>query len=580
MRINIIRLSLFLTLCPLFAIGQAAFNVEMRVYKSQDSHELLFPEEGHDADSLKLQKLINAKLQSLYGLGYLACTYQIKRGKSHEISVNFFAGEPFRMAMLNTGNVPSEILNKAGYSGTAFSGRSFSYNRIARLINSILDHAENNGYPFASVKLDSIKITNHEISAMINYQPGPYIIFDSLYLKEFDKVKEKYIMAHLGIYKGKPYEEKLIREISNKLKLLSFVTLTEKPEIIISEGKCSVGLALRQNKVSRIDGIIGVLPNQKDGNKVLITGRVNLDLRNLFTSGKRLMLNWQSYDALSQLLDVLYFHPNLFRTPLNIQGDFHLLKQDTTFLNRRLGIELSLLSKNSSMLGFRSEFISSRLISTYGYEDAGELPYNSDYNLNYYGLNYNFNRLNDPLFPISGWSLALHGSVGQKKIIRNPAFKDEVYKGIDMNTLQYRVKLDVIKYWKIVNNFILKTQIGGGHLSGSYLFRSDLFRLGGLNSLRGFAENRFYVSGYAIGSIEFRAVFSGQTYFMVFFDQSVINEAVGDGFSVQSPFGTGGGFSFNTAAGTFSIVLALGKSERQSFSFSQAKIHFGYVGRF
>ncbi len=552
----------------------------VRVYESRNSHELLFPEERHEVDSLKMKKLINAKLQSLYELGYLACTYQVERTKSHEIAINFFAGEPFRMATLSPGNVPAEILNKAGYNSAAFYGRPFSYSRIARLVNSILDHAENNGYPFATVKLDSVKIINRDISAWINYQPGPYIVFDSLYLKAFDKVKEKYIMTHLGIYKGKPYEEKLIREIPNKLKLLSFVTLTQEPEIIISEGRCSVGLALKQNKVSRIDGIIGVLPNQKEGDKLLITGRVNLDLRNLFTSGKRLMLNWQSYDALSQLLDVLYYHPNLFHTPLNIQGDFHLLKQDTTFLNRRLGLGLSLLSKNSGMLGFRSEFISSRLISTFGYEDATELPDNSDYNLNYYGLNYNFSRLNDLLFPTDGWNLIFTGSVGQKKIIRNPAFGDEIYQGVDMKSLQYRVRLDVIKYWRIAKNFILRTRLDGGYLAGSYLFRSDLFRVGGLNSLRGFVENRFYASGYAVGSVELRAVFSGQTYFMVFYDQSVINESVGESFSVQYPFGAGGGFSFNTSAGTFSLVLALGKSERQSFSFSQAKIHFGYVGRF
>ena len=159
---------------------------------------------------------------------------------------------------------------------------------------------------------------------------------------------------------------------------------------------------------------------------MLITGQLNLDLKNLFSSGKRLAIEWQSYDANSQLLDVLYFHPNLFRTPVNIQGDFYLLKQDTTFINRELALELSLLSKNSNKIGFRTELISSRLISTYGLEDVTQLPENTDYNLNYYGLNYTINKFNNINLPSQGWGMLLTGSVGQKKIIENQSLSDDI----------------------------------------------------------------------------------------------------------------------------------------------------------
>ena len=334
------------------------------------------------------------------------------------------------MVNLSQGNVSAEIMNKVGFDSKYFNNRPFSYHRLVRLLNSILDYAENHGYPFASIKLDSIKLTDNKVEAWLNYQNGPMIVFDSLIISGYDKVKSKYLTTHLGIYKGKPYEERLVKEIPNKIKLLSFISLTENPEITLSKGKCTILLNLVQNKVSLFDGILGVLPNQKDGESLLITGQLNLDLKNLFSTGKRLALEWQSYDANSQLLDVLYFHPNIFRTPLNVQGDFYLLKQDTTFINRELAIELSLLSKNSSQIGFRTELISSRLISTSGLEDITELPENTDYNLNYYGLNYRLNRFNNINYPSQGWGVLLKGSVGQKKIIKNPILIEDVYKGI------------------------------------------------------------------------------------------------------------------------------------------------------
>lgn len=312
----------------------------------------------------------------------------------------------------------------------------------------------------------------------------------------------------------------------------------------------------------------------------MITGQLNLDLRNLFSSGKRLALEWQSYDANSQLLDVLYFHPNLFRTPINAQGDFYLLKQDTTFINRELALEFSLLSKKSNQIGFRTEFISSRLISTSGLQDITELPENTDYNLNYYGLNYRINRFNDITSPSAGWGILLNGLVGQKKIIKNPTLDDDVYNDVKLNTNQFKFTGELEKFWSIYNNILFRTKVSGGYLYGDNLFQSDLFRIGGLRSLRGFNENQFYTSGFGIANLEFRAMFSKETYFLIFFDQAVIYDDFENESEIQFPFGTGAGFSLNTNAGIFNFVFALGKSNEQEFGINYSKIHFGYLSRF
>jgi len=561
------------------AFPQDKWQVRMQFFKSIETSEPIFPDAVMKLDSLQVQAHIQQNLTQLYELGYLSTNYTITQKDTLALKVIFYTGEIYNMVQLRQGNVSDAIMNKVGFKPLHFRNKPFSYRQLTRLINAILDYAENHGYPFASVKLDSILIRNNNISAVLKYNSGPPIVFDSLIIEDYNRVKTQYLMTHLGIYPGKLYEEKLIEEIPNKIKLLTFINMDTAPEISIEEGKCNIRLKLQSEKVSQIDGIIGVLPNQKEGDKILFTGQVLLDLHNLFASGKRLAFEWQSFDSKSQFLDILYFHPNLFKTPINIQGGFNLLKQDTTFLNRSLNLELSILSRNSSQIGFISDFFTSRIISTYGYEGKTQLPENNDFNLNYYGVNLKLNRLNNITYPSAGFSLEFQGAAGQKKIRKNPVFDDSLYNEIPLNSLQFKLDGMLDKYWTMYKFLILRTRLSGGHIEGDNLFPGDLYRIGGLNSLRGFAEKSIYASSFGLLNLELRAYLSPETYFMTFFDQSLIrNKASNE--KDQYPYGIGVGLSFTTNSGVFNFAVALGKSEIQPLAFNYAKIHFGYIARF
>ena len=563
-------------------MAQSDWQVAVR-YSDPLSGSLSMPDEVFKAaDSSGVIRQANRRLRSLYAMGYLAAGYDLqwKPGNNNNVTVNMLPGQIFTLASLSAGNLSDELINKAGIDIETLQRKPFSFHQIARIFQKALDNAENNGYPFASIKMDSLHITGEQISGQINYQSGPQITFDSLHIVGDLKVKTAYLMAHLGIYKGGLYDERIIEAIPQKIKLLSFVALSSRPEITIVGGKCHIKLALQKQQVSRFDGILGILPNQNEKGGLLITGRVNLDLHNLFSSGKRLLFIWQNYDANSQLLNIRYEHPNLFRTPVNITGDFELLKQDTSFLNRELGIALSMWSKSGQELGFHTRFKSSRLISTTFLKDISSLPDNTDYNLNYYGLNYYVNKFDNLQFPTQGWMFDFEGLVGQKKIIRNYTLPDSIYRGVSFNSFQFTLTSEVSGIWKIYKNLLLYSKFSGGYLQAKQLFQSDLFRLGGLKSLRGFLENEFYASAYGLVNVEVRAVFSGQTYFMLFYDQAVFKSSLDAENQSQHPAGLGAGFSFNTTAGIFNFVFALGHSQAQPLSFDYSKVHFGYTGRF
>lgn len=438
--------------------AQGEYRLTIHYYSDSVRHTRLLPEKEILIDSTQLARVIGSELAQIYDMGYLAANARVIHAQTAQGKLLIYANQQYRWAYLSQGNVSDGLLRKVGFDPGHFDGKPFAYPRIARILNELVAYAENNGHPFASARLDSLNISGGNISAWINYQPGPLIEFDSLVVEGFDKVKPKFLMDHLGIYQGKPYDERLVKSIGQRMRLLPFLTLSAKPEIDMSNGKCTIRLQLEQKSVSTFDGILGVLPNEKAGQQMLITGQLMLDLYNVFASGKRIALDWQSYDASSQLLNALYYHPNIFHTPLNVQPDFYLLKQDTTFINRKFAIDISVLTRRSEKIAFRTEWISSNLISTAGLEDMEELPTNADYRLNYYGMSYGLDKLNIKNLPTGGFDLSLNASVGQKKIIENPALNPILYAGVRQQSLQFRLSGELDTYWHLYKTWYCATK--------------------------------------------------------------------------------------------------------------------------
>ena len=257
-------------------------------------------------------------------------------------------------------------------------------------------------------------------------------------------------------------------------------------------------------------------------------------------------------------------------SPIDVAGSFYLLKEDTTFINRNFEFNLSFLPGRANQLGFTTDFRSSRLTSTNQYLGAETLPPFSDFNMTYYGLEYASNTFDNYLFPRRGRLLSIGALAGQKHIIRNASLSEDLYRGLDLSTAQYKLEAAYEQFWGLGKNLVLRTRIKGGLIKGENVFLNDLFRLGGLQSLRGFNENFFYASDFLLGNFELRSVFSNNTYFMIFYDQGYIADDV-TGLDEEYPFGMGAGFSLVTNAGLFNFVFALGKSSQQPLDFNFSK---------
>lgn len=490
-------------------------------------------------------------------------------------------GRVYQWGILEQGNVDDYIIRKVDFNQKIYDQRPIYYKRVGRLMERILRYCENNGYPFASVKMDSIQIKDNIISGKLNLEKNKLYEIDSVIIKGDAKIKEAYIYNYLDIKPGDVYNEALIKKIKIRLKELPFVTETKPAQAAFFEDKVKLYLYLDNKKASQFDGILGVLPDNATG-KVVITGDLKLKLQNSFGRGELIDVNWRKLQPRTQDLKAQFVYPFLFSTPFGIDLKLELYKRDTLFLNlnRVAGIQF-LLSGNNYIKAFY-EARSTNVLSTTQYQNITSiqnLPY-IDVSTNLYGLGYNLEKLDYRFNPRKGFAMNATGRAGNKRIRRNGGIPAEAYEGTQLRTLQASGELLFDYFIPIPRRSTINLGVNSAYLWNEQLFDNELYRIGGLRTLRGFDEESINANMYGIFTAEYRYLLEQNSYLSAFYDWAYYEKITAADRVIDRPFGFGAGINFETPIGIFSLSYAVGKQFDNPIQFRAAKIHFGFVNRF
>jgi len=536
--------------------------------------------EKRSNDSLILINQLIDLHQSLLQQGFLSADIAPYWKDSNHLLATLHLGNRFQWVNLAQGNVDAVMLQKIGYKEKLYKDKPFHYREIGQLMEKLIRFSGDSGYPFASVRLDSVQIVNAEVSACLAYDSGPYITFDSVVLTEQVKINTRFLQAYLKIQPGTSFSETVIEELPNRIKKLPYLQLTAEPKLTFQNDQAITYLSLESTNANQIEGVIGFLPNAKDQGGLLLTGQFNILLQNMFGSGRSLGLQWERFKPESQLLNINFYQPNLFKSPINLDFEFMLFREDSAFVNRSINMDLD-YSYRSHLVGIYTHLKTSRLPASTLLEDITSFPDLADFNLNQFGGTYQWDNLDNYLSPSTGFHVRMQASTGTKKIKKNSAISDSLYQDLDLESNQFSWEAELqgfiplFKYWVIVGKW------RGGGVYNDRLFFNDLFRLGGLKSLRGFSENTFFADNFSYSTIEARFFFETSSYLFVFYDQAWwLRYSLEHNSFKDKPSGFGAGISLTTKAGIFNFVWAVGSSKIQELGFDQSKIHFGYISRF
>ena len=516
---------------------------------------------------------LSDQLTFLYQQGYLEASIDTCITDGNTSRCQIYAGRRYQWARLSAGNVAVEIASAARFREKLYAGRPISPRQFGRLLEALLTESENSGHPFAQVWLDSIVHGQDGISANVNLDRGPLIRLDSLIVRGSARTNMRYLYSYIGIRPGDIYNEASIQRVEKRIRELPFVTQQQRPYVQFSPERTKLFLFLDQKKASSINGILGLQPDPVTS-KITFTGDLDLRLRNALKRGEAIEINWRKLQDQTQDLRLRFNLPFAFNTPFGTDLSLKLFKRDTTFLeiNSRAALEYILVQGDKLSL-----FVNSKSSDRLGSNTFAQ-PGLADVRLIGYGLGLQRERFDYRFNPRSGHSLNIEASAGNKRT--STAVFDQQVPAPEVKSIQYEMNGSAIAHVAIGRRSTIRIAGQGGWMVNEDLYRNELYRIGGLRTLRGADEASIFASAYAIGTLEYRFVFEQNSNFFVFADQAYWEDRAQEVSITDTPIGFGTGVTFETKAGLFSLTYALGRQFSNPIELRSGKIHFGFISLF
>jgi outer membrane protein assembly factor BamA len=495
------------------------------------------------------------------------------------VTAYIHVGAPFKWTYLKSGNAEEEVLSSIGFREKIFLNKPFNQNQLYKFYERIIKYYENNGYPFASVQLDSIQLHSNEVAAKLNINKGPLYKIDSIIIKGNANISPHYIYNSIKLKPGDLYNESILQEIPKRLKEIPFVTEKEKMNLKFYEKQAKLYLYLKKKKASRFNGILGFLPDENTG-KLQLTGELQLSLLNGFGNGELIDFHWRSLQQNTQNLNFKFNYPFIFQSSFGVDYDFKLFKKDTLFIEVKHKIGVRYILKGNNYFKVFINANTSNLLSDKGFSTLTVLPSYADVKSTLYGIEGYFNKLDYKYNPTKGFEFNIQGATGNKSIAKNPKLNPILYEGIQLNSNLYNALFDGRIFFPIVKRHVVMYRNNSAYIYNENLFENELMRIGGLKTLRGFNEESIFASLYSINTIEYRFILEQNSYLFTFFDWAYYEKNTIIDPIIDTPFGFGTGISFETKAGIFTLNYALGKQFDNPILIRNAKIHFGFVNFF
>ena len=418
----------------------------------------------------------------------------------------------------------------------------------------------NNGNVFAKIRLEEISPEGNFLAGTIVLEDGPTRRIDSIAIRGYEKFPKSYLKHYAGLKKGKVFNDKKINTQNEVLNSLPFNTSIKAPEVLFRKDTTVVYLYLKKRLANLFDGVLGFTTDEKT-NKLQLNGYLNLELINNLNYGEQLLINYKADGEEQRKLRVKTSLPYLFGSPLGADLELKIFRRDSTFIttDQQARINYQLNPSYSSYIGYK------------GYESSNLLDETiigspvEDFSSSFFLVGFNFFSLqNNSLFPRKA-EVFIDSEIGSREL---------------KNTKDSQIKiLTKVNYIFSLNykNSIFLQNTSNILLSDSYI-SNELFRFGGITSIRGFNEDSIDASLFSVFNTEYRYQFNQGIYIHSILDFGYFENK---SLSIKEKlYGYGIGLGLQTKAGLFKLNIANGNSENRSFNLSNTKIHLILSTRF
>ena len=509
-----------------------------------------------------VKKETNRISRALEKYGYLESNLvSIQKYSDTTVTATYYLGKKYTLLKIDYSNTPLTQDQIALVSkNTKENYFSIPLRESERVLERLNKLQTKNGYTFDKLKLTNLTIQDTVVRATLNTSKTSKRIIDSIALKGYEKFPKSFISYFAGIKKGDAFDKQQLLKKNNALNSLGFANSIKPPQALFEKKKTTLYLYLEKQNFNTFDGIIGFATNEQTKN-IVFNGYIDLVLNNNLNYGEQFVLKYKADGADQENLNLKTTLPYIFKTPFGIEAQLNIFRRDSTFssASQNLRVSYQISPSSKANVGFAAK-TSNDLLS------ENQSPENlEDYSSSFLTTGVTFIKLQqNTLFPVKTF-LNLDIGIGNRKT--NSKKTRQVTLSNVINHSFYINQKNSI-YLQNTTNLIT---------SDTYL-TNELFRFGGINSMRGFLENNIDASLVSVFNTEYRFLLNQQTYLHSIIDLGYFENKSVDQKEKLYSFGIGLGMS--TKAGLLKFSIANGNIDGQAFKFSNAKIHLSLTSQF
>lgn len=360
-------------------------------------------------------------------------------------------------------------------------------NKLTKFLETLNSNLEKQGKGLSKFTLSKINIQNSSLIATLNLEEAIQRNTDKIIIKGFQDFPKNYTKHFFKSGKKNILNKKLIENISNKTKQLSFATEIKSPEILFSKDSTFIYVYLQKKQNSSFDGMLNFnSKEQSDG--IELSGYLDLRLVNSFHQGETLRLYWKNNGDQKQTINISAELPYLFNSAFKTTVAFNLFRSDSTFSSSNLQASIAYPIGNHSEVALQYQLENSTNLLTVSSTQI------ADYQKYYVGPSYTFNKKTE-----NEWLVEFSVMTGQRTTDNN-------------TTLQYKLDLTASLLYKLSQRWRFLLKNTSGFLISKDYTLNESYRLGGIHSFRGSKAASIFASKYSFINSEFRYLTQQKSY--------------------------------------------------------------------
>jgi len=460
-----------------------------------------------------------------------------------------------------------------------FRGREYASDAMNSNMERLLQLLENNGYPFATIALDSLSVSAgndslHElVIGYVHVDRGPRVTIDSLIIHGNEMTRPDVILRESRLKKGQLYDQRQVSRLPSRLNKTGFFSSVEEPQLYLDDyGRGQLVVRVKEGNPNQLNAVFGYNPKTTSNSSGYITGMIDIAFKNLLGTGRVMEAYWRKKDQRSQELRLRYVEPWIKGWPVHVGAGFQQVIQDTTFIRRTTSLDLE--APYSDVLTIFSSVGREEILPDSMGRVLYQLPESHSWQAN---IGFSYDTRDAPGNPSRGVLYKTVFEFARKRVVANA--ENPLSPGEKNNFRRDRWMIDLEIYAPALKYQTILLGLHGRHVKSTepVIPISDLFRVGGANSLRGFREDEFLGDQVVWLNLEYRYLLAARSRVFAFFDSGYFNRTDMNGTMIKDyKFGYGMGVRIETRLGIIGIDYGLS----QGRGLTSGLVHIGLTNQF